>query len=86
MIVSPHDVDCAYRVADRIRVFDVGRIIADDTPEIIFSREDVLIRANLRMPLMRKITEGLKERGILGDHDSPRTPEELQAMLGYGMG
>ena len=86
LIVSTHDVDFAYRFADRILVFDGGRIIADDTPERIFSREDVLIRANLRMPLMMKITEVLKERGILGDHDSPRTPEELQAMLGYGMG
>lgn len=86
LIVSTHDVDFAYRFADRILVFDGGRIIADDIPERIFSREDVLLKANLRLPMMMKITEALRQSGVLGDQDTPRAPEELQAMLQGGTG
>lgn len=86
LIVSTHDVDFAYRFADRILVFDGGRIIADDIPERIFSREDVLLKANLRLPMMMKITEVLRQSGVLGDQDNPRAPEELQAMLQDGTG
>ena len=81
LVVSTHDVDFAYRFADRILVFDEGRIIADDVPENIFSKEDVLIRANLRLPMMMKITGFLREKGIVGSGSAPRTPEELKAML-----
>lgn len=85
LIVSTHDVDFAYRFADRILVFDEGQIIADDTPEGIFSRSDILARANLRLPLMMKITGLLKRSGILEDSAAPRTPEDLQLMLHSGV-
>ena len=36
LLLSTHDVDFAYRFADRILVFDNGRILADGTPLEVF--------------------------------------------------
>ena len=46
MIISTHDVDFAYRWADRIVVFSDGMIIGDGTPLEIFSSEEILKNAN----------------------------------------
>lgn len=81
LVVSTHDVDFAYRFADRILVFDGGQIIADGVPGEIFSREEILRQASLKMPTMMKIERLLREQGVLGENSSPHTPEELQVML-----
>ena len=44
-IVVTHSIDCARAVADRIAVFDAGRIIAVDEPDAIFESEHPRIRA-----------------------------------------
>ena len=36
-----HDVDFAYRWAERVIVFCHGKIIADDTPLAVFKQEDI---------------------------------------------
>lgn len=48
--LSTHDVDFAYRWAERIIVFSDGEIIGDDTPENIFRDKELLNRANLKVP------------------------------------
>lgn len=48
LLLSTHDVDFAYRFADRILVFDNGRILADGTPLEVFKNISVLKQANLK--------------------------------------
>lgn len=81
LIVSTHDVDFAYRFADRILVFDSGQIIADGSPKQIFARKEVLEQADLKVPMMLEITVLLRERGVLESGSNPRTPGELQGIL-----
>lgn len=81
LIVSTHDVDFAYRFADRILVFDSGQIIADGSPKHIFARKEILEQANLKVPMMLEITDILREHGVLGECRNPRTPGELQSLL-----
>lgn len=86
MLISTHDVDFAYRWADRAVVFSNGQIIADDTPLNIFKQEDILEQASLKHPTMFDIYQIMEENGMvpadLGAY--PRNIQEFQAMVGKG--
>ena len=82
MLISTHDVDFAYRWAERVIVFCHGKIIADDTPLAVFKREDILKQANLKHPMMFDVYDILKEKGIVPDGDVyPKNIAEFQAMV-----
>lgn len=59
LLIATHDVDFAYRFADRILVFSDGRLIADGTPYEIFQKEEVMEKAHLKKPSMMTIWEAL---------------------------
>ena len=64
LLLSTHDVDFAYRFADRILVFDNGRILADGTPLEVFKNISVLKQANLKRPLLLDVCEDLAAHGL----------------------
>lgn len=82
ILVSTHDLDFALRWANRILVFHRGQLIGDNTPEKIFSDRALLIKANLREPLLFQVGQLLKETGVL-PHASgiPICIEELRQLL-----
>lgn len=59
LVVSTHDVDFAYRWAQRCLVFCEGGILADGAPEEIFGRKEVIERANLRQPMLYRVARVL---------------------------
>lgn len=69
LIISTHDVDFAYRWADRVLVFDKGKIIADGTALEIFKNEAVIKQANLKKPMLLEICNILFEKNILAKKD-----------------
>lgn len=82
MLISTHDVDFAYRWAERVVVFCQGQIIADDTPLNVFGREDILKRANLKHPLLFDVYDVLKEKDIIPDGNVyPKNIAEFQTMI-----
>lgn len=83
LLLSTHDVDFAYRFAERLIVFHEGRILADGTPVEVFQNETVLKKAHLKKPVMMEVVEILKKQGIWeeGEEFYPRTPEELSELL-----
>lgn len=85
LMVSTHDVDFAYRFADRVLVFSNGEIIADAVPEEVFAREDVLRSASLKKPLLFEVAQLLEEKGCLGraagEKWYPKTLEELRERM-----
>lgn len=83
MIISVHDVDFAYRWAERVLVFHRGEIIADGTPLDIFRNKEILNQANLKQPIMLEVYESLVEKQLVEDlRLYPKTPEELKKILG----
>ena len=72
--VSTHDVDFAYRFADRAIVFSSGGIIADADVEEVFSSEDILKTAGLKKPLLYAVAE------MLALPERPRRIEDLICM------
>ncbi|MEG2419357.1 MAG: ATP-binding cassette domain-containing protein [Eubacterium sp.] len=63
LLISTHDMDFAYRWAKRVIVFAGGDIIADGTPEAIFSNEDIRIKANLKKPILLDVRDAMIESG-----------------------
>lgn len=83
MLISVHDVDFAYRWAERVLVFHQGKIIADGTPLDIFRNKEILKQSNLKQPIMLEIYESLVEKKLLEDLKLyPKTPEEFKMILG----
>ena len=79
IMISTHDVDFAYRWAERVVVFCDGKIIADDAPLAVFSNETVIRQANLKRPMMLDIFETMREKGLVKDDRSyPKNGEEFK--------
>ena len=50
--------------ADRVIIMSEGKVLLDGTPEEVFSKADVIKAANLEVPLMVELGEGLREKGL----------------------
>lgn len=82
MLISTHDVDFTYRWAERVLVFNDGKIIADGSPLEIFQNKEILKKANLKQPTMLEVYESLVETGLLKDKkDYPKSIQEFKKML-----
>ena len=77
MLIATHDVDFAWRFADRILVFCDGNMIADGTPAEIFMQTDVMEQAHLKKPSIMVIWEALIQKGRAADDGNyPATPQQ----------
>jgi cobalt/nickel transport system ATP-binding protein len=82
ILISTHDVDFAYRWAERAIVFSEGKIIADDTPLAIFKNEAILKQANLKRPTLLEIYELFVEKNLLDDLKLyPKNTQAFKKML-----
>ena len=82
LVISTHDLEFAFRWADRIVVFFEGNIIADADPVSVLSDEAVLKRANLKKPILLEVFESLVENKVLNSGDKPaRNIDEFKKMF-----
>lgn len=82
LLISTHDMDFAFRWAERVVVFSGGQIIDDGTPEEVFARADTMAHANLRRPAMLDVFASLCAHGLYSAEEAcPRTPQALEAIL-----
>lgn len=83
LLISTHDVDFAWRWADRVLIMKGGELIADDKPEVIFTDRELLERAHLKEPVMMQVHRVLVEHGVLSESAAViRGPSELRKLLG----
>lgn len=82
VMVATHDIDFAYRFAERILLFHGGRLIADGKAEQIFLQKEILKQAHLKQPVMLELSELLQQRKLLKrDQPYPKTVQELSGLL-----
>ena len=81
VILSTHDVDFAYRWADRIAVFSKSQLCKVGNPEEIFSDDEVLKRANLRKPMIYEIWSAIKAAG--GFKAVEAFPKDVESIKKY---
>lgn len=70
LVVATHDVDFAWRFADRVLVFHDGHLELDASPEVVFAQKELLARCGLEQPLLWKVAQALQI-------PAPKSPEEL---------
>lgn len=72
LLVSTHDMDFAYRFADRVLVFCDGTLAADDIPKRIFQDGALLKRASLKKPMLVQIWQSLTD-------DKAEIPDDIHS-------
>lgn len=80
VIIVSHNMDDAARLAQRLLVFDHGRVAMDGTPEEVFSRPEELVRMGLAVPRATAIAMALRERGVALE-GAVYTHEQLKAAV-----
>ena len=80
-MISTHDIDFAYRWADRVLLFDNGEIIRDDIPQNIFKDTNLLKQTKLKKPLIAEICEMLTEKGLVPENSDIRDITSLRKIL-----
>ena len=82
IVISTHDVNFAYRIAERAIVFAQGGIIADAPVDEVFGQREILEQAGLKKPLLYEAFEQL-HAGLPHPPDGrkPRTIEEFRLSL-----
>ena len=82
LLISTHDVDFAYRWADRAVIFAGGRIIADGPVQEVFKDDEVLNQANLKRPVLLEVYNSLVRHHVLEEAMvCPRDAGELEMLL-----
>ncbi|MCQ4636382.1 ATP-binding cassette domain-containing protein [Anaerovorax odorimutans] len=81
VLLSTHDAERALIWADRVVLFDDGKVIGQGHPEDIFRSEELLRQTNLEKPAVLRIFDTLCEEGIL-DHKL-RPPRRVEELMGY---
>ncbi|MGX7071217.1 energy-coupling factor transporter ATPase, partial [Helcococcus kunzii] len=67
VIVVSHSMEDIAKIADRVIVMNKGKIIGDDIPEIIYSKEEELESIGLDVPQITSAMTLLKEKGYKFD-------------------
>lgn len=81
LVISTHDVDFAYRWADRILVMVQGTVIADALPLEFFEKEEILKRAHLNTPVLLQIYHMIaRNNPTLAGQKPPRTMQEFEKL------
>jgi cobalt/nickel transport system ATP-binding protein len=81
IVISTHDVNFAWRVAERAIVFSQGGIIADADTDEVFEQSDILERAGLKKPLLLGAFELMQ--AALPDKRSGRKPRTIDELREY---
>lgn len=77
IILSTHDIDFAYRFADRVIILSGGEIIADGGIEV-FKNIDIMKKANIKKPTLFSVMESLGEKDV---NIYPKTTEEFKEYI-----
>jgi len=81
VIVSTHDMNYALEWADRVIIFQNGKVLAEGSPEKILSDEELIIKTNLLQPEVIKLFSRLCNEGIL-DKSLP-VPKTMDKLANY---
>ncbi len=82
ILISTHDIDFAFKWADRVIIFHDGKLIADGNCKTLLTDEEILKAANLPLPTMLQIDLVLKSNGLLPkDSSTASSILELDEML-----
>lgn len=86
IILSTHEIDIVPIYADRLYVMDSGRVIAEGTPEEVFSNPQLLRENKLRLPRISHLLEVLQKHDGLDVDFSAGTVSSARAEIKKALG
>ncbi len=81
LLLATHDIDFAYRWADRIHLMAAGSCAASLDAAELAGRGDALTSLGLPLPTVVELHRRLSAQGLLPNNSAPRTHAELLALL-----
>ncbi len=83
IVISTHDVDLVPQYVNKIFVMADGEIIGDGTPKEIFSNEDLIKKANLKLPIISELFKTLNDENKIDikNNDYPLTINEAREKI-----
>lgn len=78
LVISTHDVNFAWKWAERALIFSQGELIADGQPETIFADHALLEKAGLKKPLLFEAGEILRRAHPQENIPIPRSIEQFR--------
>lgn len=80
IVISTHDVDLVSKYVNKIFVMADGEIIGEGTPKEIFSNEDLIEKANLKLPVISELFKALNDENQINieNNDYPLTISEAK--------
>ncbi|SBT03083.1 Energy-coupling factor transporter ATP-binding protein EcfA [Candidatus Accumulibacter aalborgensis] len=81
LLLATHDIDFAYRWADRIHLMTGGRCVASLDAAKLADDGHALSAVGLPLPAVVELQRALGAHGLLSDSALPRSHSELLAML-----
>lgn len=78
LLISTHDVNFAWRWAERVLVFSHGELVADRTPEQVFADDRLLAESGLKKPLLFEMGQILQQTGVFAAGKIPREMSEFR--------
>ena len=81
VIVVSHSMEDIAKIADRVIVMDKGKIIGDDIPEVIYSKEPELESIGLDVQQITSAMTLLKDKGYKFDKTIITVEEAFQALI-----
>jgi len=82
IIISTHDVNFAYRLAQRAIVFAQGQIIADAGMDQVFASTETLEKAGLKKPLLYEVFESIQTAfPNMPNRQIPKTIEDFRTHM-----
>lgn len=87
LVLTLHDVDLAYALADEVALVGHGRVLAQGPARAVLGDRAVMASARLPVPFVLDLGLALREAGLLAESTAlPRRREELLGLLRRGGG
>ncbi len=83
VILVSHSMEDVAKIAERIIVFDKGKVFLDGEPREIFRNEDKLLGVGLGIPQITSLMRTLKKRGLDINEDAITVEEAKESLKKY---
>lgn len=83
VILVSHSMEDVAKIAERIIVFDKGKVILDGEPREIFRNEDKLLGVGLGIPQITSLMRTLKNKGLDINEDAITVEEAKESLIKY---
>ena len=81
LLISTHETDFSYRLADRVIFIDQGSKICDGLPEEVFLNQEVNNTIGVKKPVILDVYDTLCQVGVLAPGDSPKDQKDMIQLI-----